>query len=395
MNRFNPFNGRPLLGFGTSLFAAIVLSGCGGSSSSDSTTPLADSSSVGVIATASSDFESGAVELVDLNASDLTATGGFFATLSDIAVVGGEQHYYRLGRFGIDTVQKVDVENPAIEEWQYSTLVAGEEGSGNPQDLVIASPTKAYLLRYDKSEALIVNPSATRQEDFVTGELDLSAYTPANGNLPGMVKGLIVEGKLFVAMQRLDSDFNPSNDSYVAVFNITNDKELETGQGTGDIKGIPLVGRNPGTVTYHPQLGIVVQSVGQYFPQKFTGGIDTIDPETFAVKQLVDDTEETGQISGLAIASETQGYFISYAGWLNTSIVPFDPSTGDVSEAVNQLSGGDFRAIDVSPAGNLWVADANASAPGVRVIDTADNSQIHFIRTDLLPNGFAFVTNGN
>ncbi len=398
MNKFNPFNGRLWHGLGTSLLAAIVLSGCGGSSD-DPITSLADTSNVGVIATASSDFASGAVELVDLNESDLTASGGYFPTLSDIAVVADDRHYYRLGRFGIDTVQKVDVENPGIEEWQYSAAVAGDSGSGNPQDLVFVSPTKAYLLRYGSAEALIVDPSATSEADFVTGKLDLSAYTADKVDVPHMVQGLIVDEKLFIAMQRLDENFKPTNVGYVAVFDTTTDTEIDTGKGAGELKGTPLLGRNPGTMIYHPQLGIVVQSAGQYggfgSTQAFTGGIDAINPDTFAVRQLVDDTEATGQISGLAIASETQGYFVSYAAFGDTSIVAFDPSAATVGETVNQLSGSDFRAIDISPAGNLWVADASTDKPGVRVIETTGNTQVDFIGTTLLPIDLAFVTNKN
>lgn len=398
MNKLNPFNDGPLRTLGTSLVAAIVLSGCGGSSDSP-TTPPADASSVGVIATASSDFASGTVELVDLNASDLTASGGYFETLSDIAVVGGEKHYYRLGRFNIDTVQKVDVANPAIEEWQYSAVVSGDEGSANPYDFVVVSDTKAYLLRYGSSKALIVDPSATRESDFVTGELDLSAYVPENTTTPGMTKGVFIDGKVFITMQRLDENFKPTNVGYVAVFDTITDTEIDTGEGTGEFKGIPLVGRNPGTMIYHPQLGIVVQSVGQYggfgSTQEFTGGIEAIDPDTYAVEQLVDDTSATGQISGLAIVSETQGFFMSYAAFGDISIVAFNPSAGTVGEAVDQLSGGDFRAIDVSPAGNLWVADANTSTPGVRVVETTGNTQVDFIGTTLLPIDLAFVTNEN
>lgn len=396
MNRFNPFKRRPLFGLGTSLLAAALLSGCNDSSSTDSVDKLADTTRVGVIATVASDFGSGNVELVDLSPSDLVASGGYFSDLpSDIAVIGEQRHYYLLERKDIDRVRKIDVENPGIDVWNYSSVVAGDEASANPYDLIVASDTKAYLLRYGSSKALIVDPSATRESDFVIGELDLSAYIPANATVPRMAKGEIVDGRLFIAMQRLGDDFSASNDSYVAVFDTATDTEIDTGMGAENLKGIPLIGRNPGTMIYHPQLGIVVQSVGQYFPQEFTGGIDAIDPDTFAVGQLVDDTATTGQISGLAIASETQGYFIGYAGWQDTSIVAFDPSTATVGDTVNQLSGGDFRAIDVSPAGNLWVADANTSIPGVRVLNTTDNSEIDFIGTTLLPNGLAFVTNEN
>lgn len=399
MNQFNPFHGRFLPALYTIVLAALALSGCGGDSSDNPATTSASFTDVGVIATASSDFQSGAVELVDLNATDLTATGGYFETLSDIAVVGGEQNYYRLGRFSIDTIQKVEIENPGVEQWQYSALQAGESGSANPKDLVIASPTKAYLLRYGKAEALIVDPSATNEADFVTGTLDLSAYAPANGPLPRMTQGLIVSGKLFIAMQRLDENFKPVNDGYVAVFDTATDTEIDTNPGAEGLNGIPLIGRNPNEILYQPGIGIMVQSDGQYGgfggPRELTGGIDVISLADYSVTQLVDDTEQTEQITGLAVASDTQAYFISYAGFGNTSIISFNPSAPSTLEAVASLSGGDYRALAISPDNNLWVADASASMPGVRVVETAGNAEIDFIMTTLLPIDIAFVTREN
>jgi hypothetical protein len=399
MNQFNPFHGRSLPGLSIAILTALVLSGCGGDSTDNPPTSRGSFTDAGVIATASSDFESGAVELVDLNSTELTATGGYFETLSDIAVVGGQENYYRLGRFNIDTIQKVEIENPGIEQWQYSALQTGESGSANPKDLVIASPTKAYLLRYGKADALIVDLSATNEADFVTGTLDLSDYTPANGSVPGMSKGVIVDGKLYIAMQRLDDDFKPTNDGYVAVFDTSDDTEIDTNPGAEGLKGIPLIGRNPSQILYQPGIGLMVQSDGQYGgfggTRELNGGIDVINTADYSVSQLIDDTEQTEQITGLAVASDTQAYFISYAGFGNTSVISFDPSAPATRETVGSLSGGDYRALAISPSNNLWVADANASMPGVRVIETAGNTEINFIMTTLLPIDLAFVTSGN
>ena len=128
------------------------------------------------------------------------------------------KYFYRIERYQADNVTKFDVAAPGTVIWQYSTLDDGETVSSNPYDLVFASETKAYLLRWGRSTAWIVNPSATTQADFKIGELDLSAYADYADGVPGMAAGLILDGKLFIIMQNIDQsgDYTPGT-PYVAV----------------------------------------------------------------------------------------------------------------------------------------------------------------------------------
>ncbi|MDV2078207.1 hypothetical protein [Marinobacter xestospongiae] len=387
-----PISLRSLLGTG-GLALTLTLAGCGSSDDSTPLKPGQDARLVGVVSTVASDFTSGAVELIDMSETDPVASGAYFPTGSDIGVTARGQHYYRFGRFNIDTLQKVDVANPAQEIWQFSTLSAGDTASSNPYALVFVNDTKAYLLRYNTSEAWIVNPSATSEDEFFSGEtLDLSGYLPDNTQgAPNMASGVVVDGKLFITLQRLDSEYDPTNTAYVAVFDTDTDTEIDTGMGENGLKGIPLIGRNPGGIQYHEDLGILVKNTGSYDTKEQTG-VDRIDPETFAIEPLIADADTDDLLSDLVIVSDTQGYVLSYAGWKDTTLQSFNPSAATIEfTTVASYAGGDYRDIELSPEGNLWLADATANNPGVRILATADNSEQAFIQTTLLPTGVAFT----
>lgn len=377
-----PIPGKPLRL--AMLALTLALTACGGDSSDPAPAAVSAREGIVVVATASADYSAGAVELVSI--ADRTSSGSYHPTISDIGVSANGSDYYLYERFQADRINKVDLNNPALLEWTYSTLDAGDTGSSNPYTLVFAAPDKAYLLRYDSDKVWIVNPAASNEANFKTGELDLSAYLPADTQgAPNMSAAVIVGDKLFIAMQRLNSFWQPGNSAYLAVFDTTTDTEIDTGMDAGSLKGIPLIGRNPTGLTYHPQLGLLVQHQGDYTPE-YSGGIDVVDVDSYAVEQRVDDTASTGLISSIAIIDETSGYFLGYAGWQDISLRAFNPSTGEVADgAIAGLSGMDLRTLGVGPQGNLWVADATSSKPGLRIINPASNSQSGFVSTSLLP----------
>ncbi|WP_323753354.1 hypothetical protein [Marinobacter sp.] len=383
-------------------FAAVLLTatltGCGDSSSSSEPIKPAITEHFGVIATASDDFQSGEVELVATADSGMTASGGYFGGISDIAVNGHGEHYYLIRKFNGDQVLKVDIKNPGKEVWEASTLASGEQGTANPYQLVFVNESKAYLLRYGKNTAWIVNPSATQADDFFTGEtLDLSHYMPAQEDSIGAVNmsaGVVVNGKLFITLQRLDGNYEPTNTAYVAVFNTETDTEIDTQTDlSGNLKGIPLQGKNPGNIQLLDGTGLIVTNLGGY-SSPFTGtSLDVIDPASYQVTSMLADADVDFQINDAVIISENQGYILSYAGWKDVSLQSFDPSQGASSlQVIGGLTGSDFRDIELSPQGRLWMADASPENPGVRVINPADNSQDDFIKTSLLPIDISFGT---
>lgn len=371
------------------LLSGFILAACGGGSGGDA--PMAvRGTDIAVVATVASSFESGAVELISVD--ERTASGSYHPTVSDLAVAAHGSDYYLIERYQSDRVKKVALSNPGVFEWDYSTLGASDDASSNVYDLVFAAPDKAYMIRYGADTVWIVDPTATREQNFKTGELDLSDYLPASTTgSPNMAAGVIADGKLFIAMQRLDGTFQPgTNDAYVAVFDTATDEEIDTGMGEDGLKGIPLLGKNPTSMVHHPALGVLVQNQGGYAPD-YIGGIDVIDPQSYGVETRLDDNAETGLVGAITLVDAETGYYLAYSGWQNIALRRFNPTTGEVSDTVGGLSGKDLRALALGPQGHLWVADATASAPGLRVLEADSGDQVDFIATDLLPVDIAFA----
>ncbi|WP_417512690.1 hypothetical protein [Marinobacter sp.] len=386
----------------TGLAAAFLLSGCGGDSDSSSLTPVTGLNNAGVVASVSSDFSSGAVNVIDLDSANYDAFGPYHETQSDIAVVGGKGHYYLMGRFNMDNISKVEISNLAQKTWdEFSVLRQGEQDAGNPYDLIKVNDQKGYLVRYNSADVLIVNPSATVEADFITGSLDLSDYAPANNTdgLPRVSAAALAGNRLFITVQRLDTNYQPVNTSYVAVFDVSNDTEINTGKGTADnLKGIPLLGTNPDDIQYHSGIGLVVRNLGTNFPTYGNGtSLDVINPADYTTSSMIPPTttDADGQLLDVVIVNSNLGYIVNLAGYQNTSVQSFNPATGRTDLAtIGSFSGGDFRDIELSPKGNLWIADANLQTPGIHIVNTSDDSVITFVDSlrGLLPNNIAFVT---
>ena len=367
----------------------------------------ATSTQLGVVANVAPDFSSSAISIISVDPKDgprIVLNNQLPSATSDITVDAYGEYYYRFGKFQADNITKVAVNSPNTPIWQYTTNDAGESGS-NPYDLVFVSSEKAYLLRYGAAKAWIVNPSTTTEGGFKIGDLDLSAYADGDG-VPEMAKGVIANDKLFIIMQRLDDVFCPSNTAYMAVFDVETNTEIDTGKGEGSKKGIPLPINNPLTIQYVPGNNMIyVQGIGSYpgtcDPKyDYTGGIVSINPQTYAVKTVVDDgTAEThpyGSISGMLVSSPVKGYLAGYDGWGDNTLYPFNPTTSVVGGALK-----DFKNISIAGMESgtyldkndmMWVCNQTDGA--VDIVDTIDNSLNASLNTNLNPQAVAFCTIG-
>ena len=367
----------------------------------------ADSTQSAVVAAAASDYSSYGISAitVDPKAGPRIAVNNLLAGSNGSTVKAFGQYYYRIEQFQADNVTKVDISAPNTPIWQYSTQDTGEANSSNPYDLVFVSSTKAYLLRYGSTKAWIVNPSATSEAGFKIGVLDLSAYTDADG-APDMCCGVIANGKLFIVMQRM-VDWCPIEIAYVAVFDTATDTEIKTGMGTGSMIGIPLTIKNPGSIQYMAENNrIYVQGVGSYPGgscdpvYEYTGGIESINPVTYASSTVLDDGDATthpyGAIAGMLIASSTKGYFVGYAGWGDNTLYTFNPTTGVVSGAVTGVQNINISGMNsgtyLDKNAMMWVCDSTNAQ--IKIVDTTNNTVNENVATNLNPQKVAFCTKG-
>ncbi|MEA2060677.1 MAG: hypothetical protein U9P10_09285 [Thermodesulfobacteriota bacterium] len=363
-----------------------------------------------VCVTAAADYSSGAFALVsvDPQGGPRKVQTNIHPTVSDLGVDSFGRYFYVTERYMGDNITKYDIANPTIPLWQYSVMDETDTVSTvNPYAMVFAGPTKAYVLRNNSSFAWIVNPEATEESAFKTGVLDLSAYNDQDSIGPEMISGVIVKDKLFIVVQRLNQDDNwTPNPAYMAVFDTNTNQEIYTGKGK-EKNGILLPVKNPSAICYEPVSNMIyVQGQGTLetswngTPADYSGGIVSINPDTYATSLLIDDGDEAnhpwGNISGMTVHSPDKGYFIGYNGWGNNTLYGFNPSTGEVTGIVNDLLVEKNLAGMESGAygdknGMLWVTSSTDAS--IFIVNTDDNSIDEVISTELNPLKIAFVSN--
>lgn len=372
------------------LLSLLTLISC----SQDSTTSAANADQSAIVATIAADYSSGAHAVISKDVSGTRiALNDLLPTASDITVASYGSNFYRIERaFAGNNITKFSSSDAQTPIWQYSTNDVGSAVLSNPYDMIFVSETKAYVLRYGTSVAWIVDPSAATEADFKIGELDLSAYD-ADG-VPEMAGGVVVNGRLYITLQRLDN-FAITQNAYVAIFDVNTDQEIDANIAGDSLKGIPLQTRNPANIIYEPVTNsIYVQGSGSFWPEEFTGGIERINLTTLTTSVIVDDGDAIshpyGLITELAVVSDSILYFVGYAGFADNTLYKLDLTTAQITATgVVSLFNGQIASLSVDTDGLLWVSDSvNAT---VRVIDPVTDTEVDALYTNLNPDKVVFV----
>lgn len=380
------------------LLPTAILAACSGGNGGQDEPSLTN---IAVVATRAPDYSSGAISLIDTTPPFAASNGRNANASSDLAVRADGDHYFLFARYAVNTISRYDAATPDTPTYTYSTNDSGEENS-NPYDLIVASPTKAYLIRYGSSTIWIVNPSAVSEAAFHTGDIDLSAYD--SDGIPEMCAGVIKDGKLYVALQRLHN-YAATQSGYVAVIDTATDSEIETGKGSDGLKGIELPIFNPTDLAFVPDSNtLLVIGAGDYgsFPDyipPYNGGIVSIDTGTDTASLLLDDGDADahpyGQFNALAVVDADRAYFVGSTGFADQTLYRFDPGSNAAPVAVSDFADQELGALAVDPDGQLWVARTSDAAPGLSVLGfngTTETVNKDLVDTALTPINVDFVS---
>lgn len=369
--------------------------------------PAAAANQKAVVQVTASDWTSAAHAVVDVD-----PVGGprskqldlFAQASSDFIVRSYGDYFYMIGRYYTDSLTKFHIDSPTTPVYQVSVLEGGAVSS-NPHDMIFVNDQKAYMPMYELNSCWIVNP----QTGLQTGSIDLSAYAGSDG-IPEMHTGVIVRGKLFLLIQNLDQNqsFDPAGNGYLVVIDTATDQEIDTtgGQAVNGVMGIELPGKNPVSIQYLPENDtIYIACVGVYpgyssSPDLYTGGIVTVNPDTYGAGLLVDDgpagttgDHPYGAISGVMVTSPAKGYFIGYVGWGDNYLFTFNPTSGAVTGQVATLDGMNLSPMDCGLAmdenGLLWVS-AGGTAATVYIVNPSTDGIDEAVGTNLNPATIAF-----
>lgn len=391
-----------------SLFIAVsLLVGCGGNDNSNNNNNnnkiiTEGSYAVQMIA---SDNTSAQVAIGNI-IGDRTAEQNLLKTdQSDYALSTYNNYLYHIGKYFIDTIDKYDTtQGVDTAQWSYSTNYSGDE-SANAYSLVQQNDTNGYLINYGSAKVLQVDPSASTYVGFVKAEIDLSSYSAEGTSVPNMSNAVIINNYLYVAMQRLDANWQPTQ-AYIAVIDIDTNEEIDTNPQQSGLKGIPLNYTNTSTIVEHNG-SIYAAGRGNFGSD--TGGLEKIDASTYAVTNLIGDASFPDlndsdnniyyHVRDVAVVSDQlayatlsieQGWYAQYS-----KIATINPTTGELGllDTVTELDGKEISDINIDANDRLWLGIANSDNPGIYVLDTDTNTLSgDFIELDMPVGQIEFLT---
>jgi hypothetical protein len=122
------------------------------------------------------------------------------------------------------------------------------------------------------------------------------------------------------------------------------------------------------------------------------GGIERVDlefdePEGF----FISEADVGADIVDFVMVSDTAGYALLSLSDFTNSIIAFDVSQGVVTQTL--VSGESISDIEINDHGRLFVAQRTPERPGIRIFNTADNSEVTTapLNLELQPFDITFV----
>lgn len=371
----------------------LVASGCGGGSEDGSSgdSPMGVGPQAFVL---TRDASVGAFALLPLDSPEETRVNLGDVHSDSVAREWGGRIYV-INRLSADNIQALDPSAGYETLWQCSV------GNGtNPHDIAFVSEQKAYVSLYGSADLLIVDPSTGPDcEGFIRGAISLERFADSDG-IPEMDRLAIVDGRLYVSMQRLDRNdgFSVTDRSLIGVIETASDTLVDIDPATPEVDAIVLTGTNPfsGLMVDEATGRLFVAEVGS-FSDVGDGGLDVIDLEQGrSLGFAITETDLGGNLSAVALADDRRGYAIILDEAFNNIVVRFDLVERSV-EATLWVSESYLPGIAYSPARDeLYLTDRDNARPGIRVFGGQDDLQVlpDPIDTGLPPNSILLLEPG-
>ncbi|MFO0742116.1 MAG: hypothetical protein U0270_39960 [Labilithrix sp.] len=239
------------------------------------------------------------------------------------------------------------------------TDARGKKRSANPHDVAVADDGTLFVALYNTPALVFV------KGDAVDGPpIDLSAYDE-DGN-PQAESVRIVNGKAFVALERLDDRSDPPLQSRRPSQMLRIDVATRTAEAI-----IELAGRNPFNAM--AQLGsalFLAEPNNTDVADEELGGIERFDTMTSTTQLLVRERDVGGSVTEIAVTDGCgAAIVVAPIPKVNPSaLVTFDPTTGEVlstfaAPVLGPTPGFDLQGL-VWRDGKLYVGDRRQASNG-------------------------------
>ena len=366
--------------------SAALLTGCfGDDSSSDSNTVDTDDiqGHIFIAQLISGDYKTSEIAVGTVGETEIVEN---YANkdASDYTIDVYEQYLYHIGKFNIDTLTRYDAAAEFLQADYTYSLTEPESSSSNTYQFVQVEEDKAYVIRYGKSSILVVDPSAD-EENFVLGEIGLAAYVAEGATYPRMSAAVVADDKLFVGLQRLDADYQPTQ-SYVAVIDIATNTEIDTDSVDEGLKGIQLSADNLYSMAEDDDY-IYVAGRGDFSDN--SGALDRIDLNDYSVDTLIDgstfaalndvDSGTYYHVQAVEVVDDTLFVQINLEGGEAPRGYIYSAPTSNPANFTDvtpeAFAGQKIAVIQSGPDDTLWVSLDNAETPDVYVLNESAEVQ--------------------
>lgn len=275
---------------------------------------------------------------------------------------------YVVNRAGGDNIQVV---NPATNA---TTLQFSVGNGANPYDIAFASPTKAYVTRYERTDLWIVNPAT----GAFLGAIPLAAFADADG-IPEMDHLIAVGPLLFVSIQRLDRNggFQPTDYSLVAVIDMRTDTLVDCDPMTPGVQAIRLEKKNPATKFQFdkPTSRLLVGCAGRY--TFADGGIEWIDPVALTSGGVaMTEAALGGDVLDVVWTGAAKSYAVVSDAAFNTSLIAWSPQSAAPLDTLFAPGGFSLSDAEVNDRDELYVCFNDFVTPAVHVFSTTTGQPI-------------------
>ncbi|MFT4569485.1 MAG: hypothetical protein ACI8TX_002563 [Hyphomicrobiaceae bacterium] len=342
------------------------------------------------VATASSRFDAAGVAVVDLATRAVQFRPGVLHRDSVVRKLGTEPVF--LNRFGANSVQRLDLDDPALPTVKQCSLSDGF--NSNPHDIARVG-NKAYATLYDGAELLVLDVAVLQSglsvscDGLILERIDLSSLADEDG-LPEMDQMAVVGNRLYVSLQMLDHTgfFLPAAPGRLAVIDVETDKivgsiDLELENPFLETKGLIV----------EPRSGLLyIGGPGKVFVDQSDGGVELVDLQAGAsLGVLIDGSALGGDLFDLAVVGSSRAYGIVAGADSRSRVVEIDLKQGRVSAEL--LSSAEaITDIELTEAGELWVSFRENSKPvtaGLRVFNIANN--VELTKDPIFPGALPFT----
>jgi hypothetical protein len=268
---------------------------------------------------------------------------------------------YVINRFLADNIQVLDPARDFATVWQCSTAPGT-----NPHDIAILDQSRAYVTRYDVAELLVVNPSVGPDcSGFTVETIDLSPFADADG-IPEMDQMALVDGLLYVAVQKLDRNnfFSPTGPGGIVVIDTATNQPIDEitlsgGDPLAATKGLTVIGN-----------ALVVAETGSFGVTD--GGIERVNLVTRTAEGFfITEAELGGDITDFVLVSGDIGYAVVSKPDFTNNLVAFDPTKGIATRTILD-SVQYIPDIELNDRGELFASDRTTGHSGIRILRARD-----------------------